>query len=70
MMTQKQHINMLAAFNGLSQSDIARKLGFPQSTFNKRLLRNTITPEEMEKIAEITGAKYKAVFVLPDGKEI
>jgi len=41
----------------------------PQS-FNKKAKRGTFTPNELEKIAEALGAKYRFGFAFPDGKEI
>ena len=70
VMTSKQHINMLGAYCGLSQAAIAEKIGLTRQGLYKRLARNTLTPDDMAKIAEAVGAEYKSVFVFPDGKEI
>ena len=68
--TFEQKINMAAAYKGISQAELARRVGVSPQSFNKKAKRGTFTPEEMEQIAEVLGAVYRFGFVFPDGKEI
>ena len=61
---------MAAAYKGISQAELARRVGANPQNFNKKAKRGTFTPEEMEAIAEACGAVYRFGFVFPDGKEI
>jgi len=69
-MTISQQINMVAAYKGLSQADIARLIGTTPQNFNKKVKRGTFSREEMEQIAEALGATYTASFEFPDGTKI
>ncbi len=67
----EQKINMALAFKGMSQAELARKLGQTPSNLNQKVKRNTLTKEEMELIAEALGGFWRAEFVFEnaDGKE-
>ena len=67
-MTIEQKIKTALAYAGISQAELARRLGTTASNLNQKLKRNTITYEEMIKIGEAIGAEWKAEFVFPDGK--
>ena len=69
-MTYEQKINMAAAYTGISQAELARRVNITPQNFNKKAKRGTFTPEELEQIAEALGAVYRFGFVFPDGKEI
>jgi len=69
-MTFEQKINMAAAYKGISQAELARRVGITPQNFNKKAKRGTFTPEELGTIAEAMGAVYRFGFVFPDGKEI
>jgi len=69
-MTFEQKINMALAYKGMSQAELARRVGVSPQSFNKKAKRGTFTPEEMEQVAEALGAVYWFGFVFPDGKEI
>lgn len=69
-MTIEQKINMAIAYIGISQAELARRLGVTPQSFNKKAKRGTFTVEEMERIAEALGAVYKFGFVFSDGNEI
>jgi len=69
MLTMKQHISMLAAYRGTSLAEIARRLDITRQTLYKKLDHNTLTSEDMARIAQAVGAKYRSAFVFPDGRE-
>lgn len=66
-MTIEQKINMALSYKGMSQAELARKIGTTPSNLNQKIKRNTITKEEMEIIAEALEGSWRAEFVFPDG---
>ena len=69
-MTLTQKINMALAYKGISQAELARRIGQTPSNFNQKLKRETFTQEELEKIAEVLGGVYVFGFEFPDGTKI
>ena len=67
MMTIEQKINMALAYRGMSQAELARKIGTTPSNLNKKVKRDTLTKEEMEKIAKALGGSWRAEFVFENG---
>ena len=66
-MTIEQKINMALSYKGISQAELARKIGTTPSNLNQKVKRNTLTKEELETIANSLGASYRAEFIFPDG---
>lgn len=69
-MTIAQKIGMALSYKGMSQSELARKLNTTPQNLNQKIKRNTLTKEEMEKIAGILNGTWKAEFVFDDGTVI
>ena len=69
-MTLTQKINMALAYKGISQAELARRIGQTPSNFNQKLKRETFTKEELEKIAEVLGGVYVFGFEFPNGTKI
>ncbi len=69
-MTVEQKINMALSYKGISQSELARLLNTSPQNFNRKIKRNTLTKEELEKIADVLGAVWRAEFEFPDGTVI
>lgn len=69
-MTIEQKINMALAYRGMSQAELARKIGTTPSNLNKKVKRDTLTKEEMEKIARALGGSWRAEFVFENGTVI
>lgn len=69
-MTLTQKINMALAYKGISQAELARRIGQTPSNFNQKLKRETFTQEELEKIAEVLGGVYVFGFEFPNGTKI
>ena len=44
-MTIKQKLNMVLAYKGVSQADLARKIGTTPQNLNLKVNRNTLTKE-------------------------
>ena len=68
-MTIEKKIKMLLAYTGVSQADLARLIGTSPQNLNQKMKRNSLTFDEMEKIAHAIGAEWRAEFVI-DGKII
>lgn len=66
-MTIEQKINMALSYKGISQSELARKIGTSPQNFNQKVKRNTFTKEELENIAQALGGIWRAEFVFEDG---
>ena len=69
-MTARQVVEMAVAYCGITNSELARRLGWSPQLLNKRLNTGKFTVEEWEKIGESIGAKTKITFRFPDGTEI
>lgn len=69
-MTAKQVVEMAVVYAGISNSELARRLGWSPQLLNKRLNTGKFTVEEWTKIGEALGAKARVGFDFPDGKEI
>lgn len=69
-MTIEQKVKMALSYVGISQSELARRIGTTPQNLNQKVKRNTITKEEMEEIASALGGKWRAEFVFEDGTVI
>lgn len=69
-MTVEQKIKMALSYVGISQSELARRIGTSPSNLNQKVKRNTLTKEEMEQIASALGGSWRAEFVFEDGTVI
>ena len=66
----EQKIKMALGFTGISQAELARRLGTTASNLNQKIKRNSLTNEDMEQIATVLGGTWRAEFVFPDGTQI
>lgn len=64
--TIEQQIKMALAYKGVSQAELARRIGTTPSNLNQKIKRNTVTKEEMTQIADALGGKWRAEFVFDD----
>lgn len=69
-MTIEEKIRVLLAHVGISQAELARRVGTTPSNLNQKIKRNTLTYEEIRKIAKSVGAEWEANFVLQNGTKI
>ena len=69
-MTIEQKIKMALSYSGVSQAELARRMGTTPSNLNQKVKRNTLTKEEMEQIASALGSTWRAEFVFEDGTVI
>jgi hypothetical protein len=69
-MTNAQKIRMALAYVKMSEAELARRLDSTPQAFNQRMKTDKFSSNELEKIANIVGAKYLAYFEFPDGTKI
>lgn len=69
-MTIEQKIKMALSYADISQAELARRIETTPSNLNQKVKRNTLTKEELEKIAEVLGGTWRAEFEFPDGTKI
>ena len=69
-MTARQIVEMATGYCGVSNSELARRLGWSPQLLNKRLNTGKFTVEEWEKIGEALGATARVRFKFSDGTEI
>lgn len=69
-MTARQIIEMGIAYAGITNSELARRLGWSPQLLNKRLNTGKFTVEEWGRIAAALGATSRVGFRFPDGREV
>lgn len=69
-MTVPQKIKMALAYKGMSESELARKIGTSPQAFNQRMKTGKFSSEDMEKIATALEASYFFGFEFSDGTKI
>ena len=69
-MTTTEQIKVLCVRTGVSLSELARRLGQSPQNFTAKLKRNTITQDELNRIADVLNVKYEQYFVLENGEQI
>ena len=69
-MTIEQKIGMALAYKGISQRKLAELIGQTPSNLNNKIKRETLTNEELTKIANALGGAYVFGFEFPDGTKI
>lgn len=69
-MTTEQMVKMALTYRGTSQAELARQLGTTPSNLNQKVKRNTLTREDLERIAAELGAEFICCFRFEDGTEI
>ena len=67
-MTTSEQIRDLCERNGVSLSELARRINKTPQNFNAKLKRNTITQEELNQIAKAMDVTYEQSFALGNGE--
>lgn len=62
-MNDRQFIMSELARQGITQTELARRLGLTQSAFSNKLSRNSLTLSDYRKIAEALGLQFQYAFV-------
>ena len=61
---------MALSYAGISQAELARRIGTTSQNLHQRVKRNKFTKEELEEIAAALGGTWRAEFVFDDGTVI
>lgn len=69
-MRTSEMVRELCEKQNISLAELCRRIGQTPQNFNKKLQRDTISFEEMMKIAEVLDVEYEQVFILPNGEQI
>ena len=69
-MNIEQKIKMALGYANISQAELARRLGTTPQNLHYKIKRNTLTFEDMAKIADVLGAEWVAEFRFEDGTRI
>lgn len=70
MMTISEQIKVLCVRQNISLAELARRLGKSPQSFNSKMRKQSFTVDELEKIAEVTGATFERNFILTDGERV
>ena len=69
-MTISEQIKVLCVRCGVSEAELARRLGKSPQSLNSKMKRETFTISDLDEIAFVLGANFKRVFILNNGEEI
>lgn len=69
-MNLETKIKMAMTYKGITQAKLAELVGTSPQNFNKKIKRETFSPEELAQIAEALGAKCQYYFEFEDGTKI
>ncbi len=69
-MTISEQLKVLCVRCGVSEAELARRLGKSPQSFNSKMRRGTFTTEDLEKIASVLGVTFKRCFILDNGEEV
>ncbi len=69
-MTRSELIKIACQKNNISLSELARKIGQTPQNFNKKILRNTVSDEEISKILLVLNVSCEQKFKFSDGSSI
>ena len=69
-MTIAEQIKVLCVRCGVSEAELARRLGKSPQSFNSKMKRGTFTVKDMDEIALALGVTFERYFILNNGEEI
>mgnify|MGYP000189144499 CR=1 FL=1 len=55
---------------GISQAELARRLGKSPQSFNSKMKRESFTVKDLEKIADVLGVEFNREFILANGDKV
>lgn len=68
MVNQEILVKSLCLTIGITQKELAERLGLSSQALNNKLKRGTLRFEDLEKIAEVTDCKLTIYYTTPGGQ--
>lgn len=65
-----EQIKVLCVRCGVSEAELARRLGKSPQSFNSKMKRESFTICDLEEIADVMGVEFKRIFILANGDEV
>ena len=62
MITAAEKIKIIARRKGITQKELAAAFGISRQAFNMKLHRNSFSPPELERVADLLGCSVDLVF--------
>jgi len=69
-MTTAELIRIICKKQNISLSELSRRIGQSRQNLYKKLLRDTLTIDEVMQIADALDVKFEQSFTLPDGEKV
>lgn len=69
-MTITEQIRVLCVRCGVTEAELARRLGKSPQSLNAKMKRESFTVNDLGEIARALGVEFKRVFVLENGEEV
>lgn len=69
-MTVSEQIKILCVRCGVSEAELARRLGKSPQSFNAKMKRQSFTIDDMDAIALSLGVRFDRHFVFENGEEV
>lgn len=70
IMTITEQIKVLCVRCGVSEAELARRLGKSPQSLNSKMKRETFTVGDLDKIASTLGVTFERHFILNNGEEV
>ena len=69
-MTISEQIKVLCVRCGVSEAELARRLGKSPQSFNSKMKRESFTVEDLDNIADVLGVEFNREFILANGDKV
>ncbi len=69
-MTIAEQIKVLCVRCGVSEAELARRLGKSPQSLNSKMKRGTFTIGDLDDIAEALGVSFERHFIIENGEEV
>jgi IS30 family transposase len=70
LMTISEQIKVLCVRCGVSEAELARRLGKSPQSFNSKMKRGSFIILELEDVAEALGVQFNREFILSNGEKV
>ena len=69
MVSMSDKIKLLYEYKGISQAELARKIGWSTTNLNNKLQRSNLSEKDLQAIAAALDAEFEGSFILKDSKQ-